>query len=278
MEGHVSNYVETEQIITTIDHAVGAFVQLRGSVPLFWRQLVNFRYQPPFEISSSTHTVSAIKKHFAYLLTRYPRLYVINLVNASGREARLAHEFQHFLGKVDFKRDQIGYLHFDFHRECAHNNWARLSLLFQKIKKPFDEYGYFLQVAGKDNSSRAKKVKASGKIQTGAFRTNCVDCLDRTNVVQGILAKEALDRILRDLQLFAPNEKVEDHHSLYDLHRNIWADNADALSLHYAATKAQKTDFTRTGVRTFMGLLMDLEKSIIRYLYANFFDGARQVS
>ncbi len=29
-------------------------------------------------------------------------------------------------------------------------------------------------------------------VQQGVFRTNCIDCLDRTNVVQGMLAKKSL--------------------------------------------------------------------------------------
>lgn len=29
-------------------------------------------------------------------------------------------------------------------------------------------------------------------VQQGVFRTNCMDCLDRTNVVQSMLAKKSL--------------------------------------------------------------------------------------
>jgi len=32
--------------------------------------------------------------------------------------------------------------------------------------------------------------------QKGVFRTNCVDCLDRTNVVQGLIAKGVLQQQL----------------------------------------------------------------------------------
>ncbi len=32
--------------------------------------------------------------------------------------------------------------------------------------------------------------------QCGVFRTNCVDCLDRTNVVQGVLGRKALEAVL----------------------------------------------------------------------------------
>lgn len=36
-EGHVANFVETEQIIF-LDDEVTSFIQTRGSVPLFWEQ------------------------------------------------------------------------------------------------------------------------------------------------------------------------------------------------------------------------------------------------
>ena len=32
--------------------------------------------------------------------------------------------------------------------------------------------------------------------QKGVFRTNCIDCLDRTNVVQSLLAKRSLQQQL----------------------------------------------------------------------------------
>ena len=40
------------------------------------------------------------------------------------------------------------------------------------------------------------------------FRTNCVDCLDRTNVVQGLLARHALEDLLQELGVLAPGEEL----------------------------------------------------------------------
>lgn len=40
------------------------------------------------------------------------------------------------------------------------------------------------------------------------FRTNCVDCLDRTNVVQGLLARHALEDLLTELGVLQPGEEV----------------------------------------------------------------------
>ena len=266
IKGNVSNYVETEQIITTTDGAIGSFVGIRGSIPIFWRQRVNLRYQPKFEISTSLHTSATFQRHFDQLLQRYNRVFAVNLVNSHGNESKLAKEFQYLIANLDVKRGQVSYLHFDFHQECAHNNWDRLSILLKKLKDPIEDYGYFLKSNGK-----------SGKLQTGIFRTNCIDCLDRTNVAQGIFANYTLTQILRDLQIFGTLETIESQHDLYNVFRQIWADNADALSHHYAGTKAQKTDFTRTGKRSLFGLFRDLEKSAIRYIKANFSDGYRQV-
>lgn len=38
--------------------------------------------------------------------------------------------------------------------------------------------------------------------QEGVFRTNCIDCLDRTNVVQSLLARESLQLQLKVVFLF----------------------------------------------------------------------------
>lgn len=41
MEGHVANYVETEQILLYHHYAL-AFIQVRGSVPIFWYEYLRF--------------------------------------------------------------------------------------------------------------------------------------------------------------------------------------------------------------------------------------------
>jgi hypothetical protein len=46
------------------------------------------------------------------------------------------------------------------------------------------------------------------RLQEGVFRTNCVDCLDRTNVFQGLLARHALQDLLQELGVLAPGEEL----------------------------------------------------------------------
>jgi len=47
-DGHVANYVETEQILSLRQHQI-SFTQIRGSVPLYWSQ-PGYKYRPPPKI------------------------------------------------------------------------------------------------------------------------------------------------------------------------------------------------------------------------------------
>jgi hypothetical protein len=55
--------------------------------------------------------------------------------------------------------------------------------------------------------------------------------------------------------------------------RHCWSDNADAMSYLYTGTPALKTDFTRTGKRTYRGAMNDGYNSVTRYYINNFTDG-----
>lgn len=51
------------------------------------------------------------------------------------------------------------------------------------------------------------------KMQTGIVRTNCMDNLDRTNVVQAAIAKWTLNQQLRDLGILSETAGVDDYES-----------------------------------------------------------------
>ena len=97
--------------------------------------------------------------------------------------------------------------------------------------------------------------------QNGVIRTNCLDSLDRTNVVQSVIARNILHKQLYKINIITRKPKVrflifiyysgdpfEKFESDFENHfRNLWTNNADEMSLLYSGSKALKTDFTRTG-------------------------------
>ncbi|KAF9793916.1 hypothetical protein SFRURICE_003436 [Spodoptera frugiperda] len=230
-QGNVANFVETEQIIERGGEK-SSFVQTRGSIPLFWSQYPDIKYKPAMQLSHEDH-VAAYTKHLRDQQQRYGNQVLVNLIDQHGKEEALERGFRAAVAAAALPG--VRYEPFDFHAECRSMRYYRLNA----------EFGYFL--------SRGGTVLLR---QNGVFRTNCVDCLDRTNVVQSLLARLQLTAALRILA--------------------VWADHADIISTQYSGTGALKTDFTRTGKRTRLGLVRDGVNSLTRYYKNNFSDGFRQ--
>ena len=91
--GHVANEVETEQIVEDVrpgGRRAAAFVQLRGSVPIYWMQRTNLAVpKPPILLQPRDVTHAPGRRHVARLLERYGLpLLVLNLVKKKERVAR----------------------------------------------------------------------------------------------------------------------------------------------------------------------------------------------
>uniref|UniRef100_A0A8C1HLR6 SAC1 like phosphatidylinositide phosphatase b n=1 Tax=Cyprinus carpio carpio TaxID=630221 RepID=A0A8C1HLR6_CYPCA len=257
-EGHAANFVETEQIVQ-YNGAKASFVQTRGSIPFYWSQRPNLKYKPKTQISKSINHLDGFQRHFDSQIITYGKQVILNLVNQKGSEKPLEQAFAKMVNRLG--NGMIKYVAFDFHKECSRMRWHRLQILVDMVAEMQNEFGYFL-------------VDSDGTVQLqqdGTFRSNCMDCLDRTNVIQSLLARREVNSCLVDLRC----------HSwpfCSALFPAAWADNANACAKQYAGTGALKTDFTRTGRRTQWGLLMDGWNSMIRYYKNNFSDGFRQDS
>ncbi|KAL9653807.1 hypothetical protein ABK040_012868 [Willaertia magna] len=264
IEGNVANFVETEQVIE-FDNNLISFLQVRGSIPLIWAQKPNLQYKPPFTLKKE---VKAFDVHFDNILDRYDSIVIVNLVNQKGSEKKLADEYENQYR--EYSRNQnIKYIAFDFHNKCKSMNYDAIVELTDQVEPALKAHGYFHM-----NTIDGKILRE----QKGVIRSNCIDCLDRTNVCQSVFAKIVLTEQLQSLKLLAENCKVADVTVLNNIYQNVWADNGDQMSVIYAGTGAIKADFTRTGTRTWRGLLNDGINSVTRYYLNNFKDGIKQDS
>lgn len=267
----MANFVETEQMIFTSEGRCASFLQIRGSIPFFWRQNVRIKYKPELEIVKDAPSEKAFRAHREKIVSKYRRVSIANLVDSHGGEADLSAIFNE-LSHLDGDRfaSLWNYIEFDFHLQCKNMAYHNIDKLIGSMEQELDVYGYF---EGEMNGLRVIKE------QEGIVRTNCMDCLDRTNVVQSVLARRALLGQLKDFGILPAEASHEDFgESLIGIFRNVWADNADAISTQYSGTGALKTDFTRTGQRSTMGAVQDGINSALRYYYGNFSDGSRQDS
>ncbi|KAK0630199.1 SacI homology domain-containing protein [Bombardia bombarda] len=279
-----------------------SYVQTRGSVPVYWAEVNNLKYTPKIQIRGIDSAYPAAKAHFDEQIRIYGDNFLVNLVNQKGREMRVKQAYEQMVemlvsspkeqtqadqltsekfhtiepaARQKSQLDRLHYIYFDFHAETKGLQMHRAQLLIDKMHDSLLAQQYF----------RAVDMPASHidgrlevrNLQTSVVRTNCMDCLDRTNVVQSMLARWTLDRMFIDLGIMARGSRFADEDPAFELmYRNMWADNADVVSRSYSGTGAMKTDLTRTGKRTTAGALQDANVAVTRYCKNNFFDGPRQ--
>lgn len=276
-----------------------SYLQTRGSVPVYWAEVNTLHYTPKLQIRGVETAASAAKSHFDEQIRMYGDNYLVNLVNQKGREKAVKEAYETMVkmllsspleGKqadqiTDEKfrtlesqkrqklYDRLHYIYFDFHNETKGLKWHRAQLLLDQLHDALIKQQYFRGVDMPADVEGRLEVRLQ---QTSVVRTNCMDCLDRTNVVQSMLARWTLNRMLTDIGILQRGETFTDDPDFESMFRNLWADNADVVSKSYSGTGALKTDFTRTGTRTKTGALQDLSNSITRYAKNNFTDGPKQ--
>lgn len=275
IHGNVSNFVETEQIVTRGD-SFASYVQVRGSIPLLWQQEACIKYKPAIRLKQMDAggkeglSQQAFEKHYESLFQAYGPVTSISLIDNKGGEAVLASALS---SAVDLMKDsRLHFVPWDFHTKCKGMKYENVdNELVQSIDKDLGHYSYFLVADGNSSSPSMR--------QKGIVRTNCIDSLDRTNVVQSAIAHRIMDDALKQMGVLDTAPETSAAKSFKDFEskfKTTWANHADALSLVYSGSGALKTDYTRTGKRTKAGLAKDGFRSGLRYVYQNFLDGRRQ--
>lgn len=281
------------------DVQVLSYVQTRGSVPVYWAEVNKLKYTPELQIRGVDSAIQPARLHFDEQIRTYGDNYLVNLVNQKGREKGVKDAYEQLVRQLQSSQvedvekstkspetvriiesptvkqpfDRLHYVYFDFHSETKGLKFHRAQLLLDELHEPLLKQQYFHGVYAASDRSGRVEVRST---QKSVVRTNCMDCLDRTNVIQSMLGRFSLNRMMTDLALLRRGETAQEDASFEDLFRNVWADNADTVSRSYSGTGALKTDFTRTGKRTQAGALQDLNNSITRYVRNNFADGPRQ--
>ncbi|KAG7960883.1 hypothetical protein I3843_10G149400 [Carya illinoinensis] len=261
LEGDTANFIETEQLLE-VDGFRFSLLQVRGSIPLLWEQIVDLSYKPRLRIIEHEQTSNIVERHFRDLLQRYGETVAVDLTNKHGDEGQLSAAYAAEMQKLQVVR----YVSFDFHHYCGNSNFDNLNVLYEQISEDFEKQGFFL-------------VDAEGNIleeQKGVIRVNCIDCLDRTNVTQTFLAQKSMSVQLQRIGLLASTECISMFAEEYGKFRRLWAEQGDEISLGYAGTHALKGDLVRYGKQTVVGLIKDGMSAISRYYLNNFHDGVRQ--
>ena len=297
-DGNVANFVESETIYwapvgqSTVDTSSTerpagicfSYVQIRGSVPVFWEQTAGLLPgQQKITVTRSCEgTQPAFDKHFGELEQNYGAVHVVNLLSETKPgEAELATLYRSGIkhsalnnSEHGTSRDQqlLRETEFDFHAETkGPNGYEAASLIRRLIENSAEGFAYYLSEEIEDQTDESKPHRRTVVVlqQEGVFRTNCLDCLDRTNLIQTIISQMAIEAFLGHQGERAASD-------FWMRHSSLWADNGDALSRIYAGTGALKSSFTRHGKMSLAGAIADARKSATRLYINNFADKGRQ--
>jgi phosphatidylinositol-bisphosphatase len=178
--GHVANYVETEQIVKC-NQNLFSYLQLRGSVPIFFEQ-PGISAQTIITRNSEM-TTPAFKKHINEIKEDFNYIYLINLMNVNKpNEQIITQNYETQIKNIEV--NNCKYLYWDFQNQCKFDNYENLDIFVDNLESVFKIFKYFHE----DNKGEILRQ------QNGIIRTNCLDCLDRTNVIQARIAWRSLER------------------------------------------------------------------------------------
>ncbi|KAL1389595.1 polyphosphoinositide phosphatase-like protein Fig4 [Phyllosticta capitalensis] len=286
--GYVANDVETEQIVsdllTTSFHAPGprayanptytSYVQHRGSIPLYWTQdNSGVTPKPDIILNLVDPFYSAAALHFNNLFERYGApIYVLNLIKArerTPRESKLLSEYKKALDYLNQslpEDKQILYKAFDMSRASKTRGMDVIGSLELIAEDVLEKTGFF---HNGDTEFDAPQV------QNGVARTNCIDCLDRTNAAQFVIGKRALGRQLQALGVLAGNI-VEYDSDAVNIFTYMFHDHGDTIAIQYGGSHLVNTMATYRKINQWQSHSRDMVESFKRYYHNSFLDSQRQ--
>lgn len=288
-DGNVANFVETETIFYSPAGTLFSYVQVRGSVPVFWEQAADLLpgRQKITVTRSREGTQPAFNKHMEDLEQIYGAVHIINLLSdTKPAEVELSDLYRHAIRRCPYSQSGgssaehalLQDTHYDFHAETkGPAGYEAAKDIRRYIEGSTHGFAYFLAEETDDSTEAVTDTfQQTNRMvvvlqQDGVFRTNCLDCLDRTNLIQTLISQMAVEAFLTHRGVYATSD-------FWMRHSSLWADNGDCLSKIYAGTGALKTSFTRHGKMSLAGAMADMRKSVQRIYHNNFIDPSRQVT
>jgi len=289
-----------------------SYLQMRGSIPVYWSQESSVTIpKPPIVLNRVDPTYRATQIHFEHLFQRYGSpIVVLDLVKQSEkreREVIVGDEYRHAVDYLNCTitnpAHKIRYCALDYSHISKHRNLNISTSLNECATWAVNQTGFFC-------SSPKFKIESNGAItyfniasdakeakiwsdtlgvpvfcmeQKGVLRTNCIDCLDRTNVAQFSAGVMALAQQLVVMGIRS-SVKLDPSSNIVRVLIDMYVDIGDHLALQYGGSEAHKkgpTAGTTNGTLSdpttaSIGKHKELLTSIRRYYSNAFTDRLKQ--
>jgi hypothetical protein len=213
-----------------------------------WSQPLNLAFTPKAKVDDNSELQrNTLEASLKILARSHTNVAFLNLLKISPKshEGALTAAFEKYAAaSADFKlikdRDAdsqvrhlrglfqgnvVEYLSFDLNSEGKNGRSPyierALESLMKSIQPRLAEWG--VGIINPDNAAENKR-------QSGVYRVNCLDSLDRTNLVQMHVARMGLDLQLQQLNLPTSSQVS----TLQRQHQLLWVDHGDDISKFYS--------------------------------------------
>ncbi|XP_022231454.2 polyphosphoinositide phosphatase [Drosophila obscura] len=272
-QGDVANEVETEQIVSD-GQRLCAFTQMRGSIPSHWSQDISKMVpKPQIQVVICDPYAQTPSRHFERLLFHYGApLIMLNLVKKRERrkhESIISKELEYsirYLNQFLPPPHRMKHIHFDMARQSRLSGGNVMEQLAIYAESVIQLTNMFFKARGSDLS-----------LQTGIVRTNCVDCLDRTNSAQFAIGKCALGHQLERLG-FLKSAKLEFDSDCVTMLEHLYEEHGDTLALQYGGSQLVHRIKTYRKTAPWGSQGNDVMQTLSRYYSNTFSDTEKQHS
>ncbi|URE48891.1 SAC domain containing protein [Musa troglodytarum] len=261
-KGRVANDVETEQILKiTLAHL--------------------------FSVHKKDKNYEATRLHFENLVKRYGNpIIILNLIKSREKKPRESLLRAEFANAIDFvnkdipEERRLKFLHWDIQKHSRSSRGSTGEAISSYSNSLKDESTYVGTEQGHDNLvnevQNGDNLAKSPRFQRGVLRTNCIDCLDRTNVAQYAYGLAALGHQLHALG-FLDIPEVDLDSPLADDLMVFYERMGDTLALQYGGSAAHNKIFSeRRGQWKAATQSQELFRTIQRYYSNAYMDAEKQ--
>ncbi|KAG0179411.1 phosphatidylinositol-3,5-bisphosphate 5-phosphatase [Apophysomyces sp. BC1021] len=240
--------------------------------------------KPPIELNVVDPFFSAAALHFENLFIRYGApVIVLNLIKQkekTKRESILGKEFAEAIDYLNqFLPDdkKIKYIAWDMSRASKSADQDVIGFLEKIAQETMDATGFFHSgpepyLNAMRRSQGKKPYRRMSSEQQGVLRTNCIDCLDRTNAAQFLMGKCALGHQLYALGVIS-SPKIDFDSDVINILTEMYHDHGDTIALQYGGSHLVNTMETYRKINQWTSHPRDMIESIRRF-YANAFSDA----
>lgn len=256
-EGETADFIETEFIMYSRSFSY-AHTQVRGSVPAFWEQKAYSSNAPKIHITRALEaTQKVFEMHMNSILNTYGFVRILNLLSQNSDEKELSDRYEELLEHLPEKCEVIDY---DIKKEYEKGGDIAVRSLIPIILRYVQEDGYYSFYVTKNRTLSE---------QQGVFRTNCVDCLGRSNLAQQIVSIVSFRTFLEDSKIVKCSDFIEDK-EFYIMHNKLWEENGQEIARIHTGSSNDNNIVQKKSKLSLSGRFSSVKNSVSRRYFNPF--------